>query len=649
MDPKPLGGRYQIIRQLGAGGFSRTFLVKDLHLPSNPRCIIKQLEPQTRDPRALEMARRFFDTEAKVLYQLGNHPQIPTLLAHFEDNQEFYLAQEYIEGTHLSREFVKGVSWPQARVVLLMQEVLKVLLFVHDRQVIHRDIKPSNLIRRFQDNQIVLIDFGAVKRVSTSPLRELDTGSTNLTVAIGTQGYMPNEQYAGKPRYSSDVYAVGMLGIRALTGIHPRDILENLATGELNWRQHAPSVGPALAEVIDTMVRCDFRDRYPTALEALSALNNLPEAECSIYLSGTSYPTSMAAAGATESVLTTGQATDNAMEALHGDDSSTFLYGTAQTVIFDPNGSEFASGFNRAGLPGLRHQEDDGPSEGTEASDRGNTPSQSRDSQEEASPTRAARLGGWFPLAWIKNHPPLPKPVLIGLAPVTIVTVLAIVAVVEQRRPHPLQASAADLDLPSIPDQVLAIVSPEAMAAFQVKQADQSFLAGDLTAAMAGYEAAIQTKFDYAQAHLGRCLTFLELQKPNEATVACNDALAYRGYFPQAVRAKGQALEQQDRLLEALNYYQEANRQMPAMFQAWLDRGRVLHRLGRSAEAIDALDQAIARDRRSVEAWTIRGKANWALTRFDQVIVDLDKALMLQPDYQPAVEMRRQIRQQLGR
>ncbi|MEB3211448.1 MAG: serine/threonine-protein kinase, partial [Leptolyngbyaceae bacterium] len=270
MDSNCLGGRYKIIGQLGAGGFSRTFLVQDLHLPNNPRCVIKQLKPQTMEPKSLEMARRLFDTEARVLYQLGEHGQIPTLLAHFEESQEFYLAQEYIEGIQLSWEISKQAPFSETRTVLLLREILDILVFVHQKQVIHRDVKPSNLIRRYRDGKIVLIDFGAVKEVSKQKSHP-DLDFTSLTVAVGTQGYMPNEQLAGRPRFSSDVYAVGIIGIRALTGIHPKHFKDDIQTGELDWHQHVKSASPELIRAIDRMVKYDFRDRYPSAIEALEA------------------------------------------------------------------------------------------------------------------------------------------------------------------------------------------------------------------------------------------------------------------------------------------------------------------------------------------------------------------------------------------
>jgi eukaryotic-like serine/threonine-protein kinase len=144
----PLGGRYKVISHLGAGGFGQTFLAEDLHLPGHPRCVVRQLKPEINTDNTLQMARRCFNTEAEVLYQLGVHEQIPRLLAHFEENKEFYLAQEFVEGHSLTHELTEGKAWAEEQVIGLLKDILQVLAFVHEQQVIHRDIKPSNLIRR---------------------------------------------------------------------------------------------------------------------------------------------------------------------------------------------------------------------------------------------------------------------------------------------------------------------------------------------------------------------------------------------------------------------------------------------------------------------------------------------------------------------
>lgn len=270
---QPLGGRYKIIGELGAGGFGQTFLAQDLHLPDHPRCVVKQLKPQVSDAESFQTATRLFDVEARVLYQLGNHDQIPRLLAHFEENQEFYLAQELIDGEPLTQEIKGGQLWSETQVIAFLQDLLPVLTFVHEQNVIHRDLKPSNLMRRRQDGKIVLIDFGAVKQVSTQMVNP-QTGQTR-TISIGTQGYTPKEQLGGNPRFSSDIYSAGIIAIQMLTGIHPRNLPEDDQTGEISWRAHAPHVSSELAEFLDQMVRYDFRARYPTAAEALLALRNL--------------------------------------------------------------------------------------------------------------------------------------------------------------------------------------------------------------------------------------------------------------------------------------------------------------------------------------------------------------------------------------
>jgi serine/threonine protein kinase len=277
LEPDPnigreLGGRYRIIEYLGGGGFGQTYLAEDNHLPYNPQCVVKHLKPKLMDDMSAVTAKRLFETEAQVLYRLGTDDRIPRLLAHFEEAQEFYLVQEFIVGENLSREFVAGRQLPEGQVISLLQEILEVLSFVHQQNVIHRDIKPSNLIRRKSDGKIVLIDFGAVKQLGTQVVSI--GGHTNWTIAIGSPGYMPNEQLAGKPRFCSDIYAVGMIGIQALTGIHPKELPEDNATGELLWRSYAKA-SSTLCDILDKMVCYDFRQRYAQTADVLEALSQI--------------------------------------------------------------------------------------------------------------------------------------------------------------------------------------------------------------------------------------------------------------------------------------------------------------------------------------------------------------------------------------
>lgn len=266
-----LAGHYQIVRYLSCGGFSNTYIAKDCHLPGNPLCVVKQFQPRVRDTAMLKTAKQLFDREAEVLYQLGNHDRIPRLLAHFEQANDFYLVQEFIEGQPLDRELISGKKLTEAEVVTLLYSILQVLEFVHDKQIIHRDIKPANLIRRSQDNEIVLIDFGAVKEVATQSVKL--GGQTGITLAIGSPGYMPSEQQALKPQFSSDIYAVGMIGIQAISGKNPLELSQQPHPLQVLLKN--AGLSPEFALILERMVRYDYRQRYRNATEALSAFQPL--------------------------------------------------------------------------------------------------------------------------------------------------------------------------------------------------------------------------------------------------------------------------------------------------------------------------------------------------------------------------------------
>ncbi|MBC6480412.1 MAG: protein kinase [Hormoscilla sp. GM7CHS1pb] len=257
-----LDGRYKITAKLVECTFGKTFRAEDLRRYDHP-CVVKQLKLAS-----CPQAQRLFKTEAEILLALGTHDQIPQLLAYFEENGKFYLVQEYIAGHPLINELVPGQPLSEADVMSLLLQLLAVLEAVHSRNVIHRDIKPDNIIRRDADGKLILIDFGAVKILSSQ-------SNPALTIAIGTTGYMPNEQISGKPTLSSDVYAVGMVGIQAITGIFPTSLPKDRDTSEVVWRDRA-RVSPKLAEVLEKMVRYDYRQRYPSAKEALAAVRALP-------------------------------------------------------------------------------------------------------------------------------------------------------------------------------------------------------------------------------------------------------------------------------------------------------------------------------------------------------------------------------------
>jgi serine/threonine protein kinase len=256
--------RYKILNLIGRGGFGETYLAEDKN-NFNSLCVVKKLKPMFSDSARLEIAKKLFQREAKTLKKLGDeHNQIPRLLAYFSENQEFYLVQELIEGDNLENIFAQHNILSETKVIELIQDVLEVLKFVHENNVIHRDIKPANLIQRKKDGKIVLIDFGAVK----------ETLAEGSTIIIGTHGYMPVEQSQGKPLFCSDIYALGIVAIAALTGLKHQQLTRNSETDEVNELITRKN-NPDLVRILNKMVRTDFQQRYQTASAVLLEISKL--------------------------------------------------------------------------------------------------------------------------------------------------------------------------------------------------------------------------------------------------------------------------------------------------------------------------------------------------------------------------------------
>ena len=194
-----LRNRYRASRPLGKGGFGATFLAADEGLPGFPSCVVKQLRPNTQSASVLKMARELFEREAFTLGKIGNHPQIPRLLDYFEEDSKFYLVQEFVDGETLKQEFERRGVFSEIDIRKILAEIFPALGFMHENGVIHRDIKPANIMRRKQDGQLVLIDFGAVSSQVNKPSADEDPSGLLTNFAIGTPGFAPPEQMAMRP------------------------------------------------------------------------------------------------------------------------------------------------------------------------------------------------------------------------------------------------------------------------------------------------------------------------------------------------------------------------------------------------------------------------------------------------------------------
>lgn len=666
-----LGGRYRLLRQLGKGAFGQTFLAEDLHLPNHPACVIKQLQPQSTDANSMQTARRLFDTEARVLYQLGNHSQIPRLLAHFEENQEFYLAQEFIAGNLIAEELGMDVVWSEAQVISLLHDLLQVLAFVHQQQVIHRDIKPANLIRRKVDGKIVVIDFGAVKRVSQK-LDRFDSGEAR-TIAIGTEGYMPSEQLGGNPHYCSDVYALGIIAIQALTGLPPALLETDIRSGEILWKPAVPAHAD-LVSLLNRMVRYDFRDRFSTAIEVLEALWHLPQF-----------------AGQTRPPISQSAPVQDSQQALSPPPvvrpprpapPPTQVFGMNEAVQKDgdsPAGDEVIWMQPLNPMSGNSIVVELGQAASTIALTETLPPHlqpQPLDDELEARSSEGTADAG--SLAAARNLLERSPALDVAAVPATTLTSPGSKDWLEILRRWPVVAIAATcgmmiplvqsawftksselaLSKPELAERVSGAVKPTLnRLAWEkielpdlnlqvneiLKQANRLRKAGQNQDALDLYYRAIALNPDLPAAHWGRCAVLNELQQPLVAIAACEDALALQPEYPEALTGKGFALEQQQRYAEALELYNQAIALQSDYAEAWNRKGHVLLATQQAAEAVSAFDRATALEKDWAEAWYGRGKALWQVGQQEAAIAALDQAIQLQPNYEDAIALRQQI------
>ncbi|MFM7447755.1 MAG: protein kinase domain-containing protein [Leptolyngbyaceae cyanobacterium] len=265
--------RYTILKIIGRGGFGITALAKDISLPGRPLCVIKQLCPRVSDTAILSRARQRFEQEAKSLSLLGSHTQIPQLLDYFETQGDFFLVQEYIQGITLAKMIRRSGCLDEAAVKHFLRDLLLLLQYVHNNRVIHRDIKPHNLIYASNDHRLVLIDFGAVKEwMIQSDRRSNPPPSTQF---VGTVGFAPPEQLAGRPVYASDLYAAGITCLYLLSG---RSVLEfdySPDSRETYWQSHV-TVSPYFGAILSRLLKFSLKDRYQSAAEVLRALDLEP-------------------------------------------------------------------------------------------------------------------------------------------------------------------------------------------------------------------------------------------------------------------------------------------------------------------------------------------------------------------------------------
>lgn len=303
-----LQNRYRPIEMLGEGGFGKTYLAVDEHIPSKPPCAIKQFHFLDHHVNRYQKAAKLFRQEAVRLEQLGKHPQIPQLLAHFEQNKQLFLVQEYIAGKTLEQEFQQKGIFHEAQIWELLRGLLPVLQYIHQHQIVHRDLKPANILRRSplaleaenalsevvepiltrpgisktnastlssnsptqrrKEHQWVLIDFGVAKLLTNTAINQTGT-------VVGSPEFMAPEQTRGKAFPASDLYGLGTSCLYLLTGVSPWQLYDEINQRWV-WREFLTPqsrVSERLGVILDRLVQHSLDQRYANAEQVLQALN----------------------------------------------------------------------------------------------------------------------------------------------------------------------------------------------------------------------------------------------------------------------------------------------------------------------------------------------------------------------------------------
>jgi hypothetical protein len=267
-----LGGRYILRERIGAGGMGRVFRARDEVLARDVAIKIFHSDG-TGEPEPL---RRL--SEARALAAL-DHPSLVTLYdARLVGEDHVYLVMELVAGPSLQRRIEQGAI-SAAELAGILSDLAGALAVVHDAGIVHRDVKPSNVLLRpllgaDRESEAVLADFGVAHLIDATRL-------TTPGTVIGTAAYLAPEQVRGEPpQAASDIYALGLLAIEALTRLHPfgAGSLQETLLARLARQPEVPgSVSPRWRSLLEAMTAADAGARPTAAVVAACATELVDE------------------------------------------------------------------------------------------------------------------------------------------------------------------------------------------------------------------------------------------------------------------------------------------------------------------------------------------------------------------------------------
>lgn len=635
-----IGGRYSITRYLGGKAGIETYWADNLRRQYQSPCLIKQIELTDSPSDGKFKIERRFAEELSVLERLGYHDQIPQLWDHFEENDEFYLVQEYIQGENLAQK-IEQQNLSIAEIIGILESTLVVLRFIHQNRIIHRNIKPSNLMIRHEDQQIILTDFGI--------LADLNMGSNVTQDSLQNkdkQNYLSPEQIAGRPTINSDLYALGMTIIEALTQVKPATFPRNQQTGKILWSQDLV-IDRRLVKIIDKMIHLDVGQRYQTADKVLNDLHRM----------------NLSAPALMRQPLRIQNDTRNIEKFSHSKKPSLlpfliglsgtifllgsieFAYPTVRPFYFWYQGQQVLNKNPQTALDRFTKAIDLKPQSALAWSGRGNALyklelySEALEAYYEAAELDSADFKNWQKQG----------DVLYSLERFTE-------AIAAYDRALELQQDDGELynhkgkALYKLQRYQTALTMQE--AALEIDRLNARFLsdrAKNLLALGRYYDAL--TVLNRVQAidpsdlklWQDKPLILKALNRPQEAVRVKQEIIHY---YEQIIQKKpqnaqiwlhqGNFLAAEQMYSKAIKSYDRAIELKPNLYQAWLAKGKILTKLGEDQEALTALDQALQIRPQSYLAWQAKGIVHQNnQNNITKAISQYNKAIAINPNYAP--------------
>lgn len=253
-----IGGKYEILTEIGHGGMSVVYLAMDTHL--NKQWAVKEIKKRGKS-KTDEIVVNSLLAEANLMKKL-DHPALPRIVDIIDNGITIFVVMDYIEGESLDKILKIYGPQPEELVIGWAKQLCDALSYLHSQKppIIYRDMKPANVMLKPEGN-IKIIDFGIA--------REYKEQSLSDTTVLGTKGYAPPEQYSGQTDARSDIYALGMTMHHLLTGIDPRK-----GEAYVPVRVYNPNLSEGIELIIDKCVQPASEKRYQSCSDLLYDLEH---------------------------------------------------------------------------------------------------------------------------------------------------------------------------------------------------------------------------------------------------------------------------------------------------------------------------------------------------------------------------------------